>query len=470
MLLRLLTGSRHGIRPRTVARLASVMYPRAARAVRRAAGPAARPHARRWRRSLLAAERSGAALEPRKESVGRSEPGRSVLPIDGPDRDCMCLSNCRMARSVVGPTRGYAISSTSKTSKADVSPVSPWESGIGVQVMAKSGMDYQEIVAKVEQALNPGAVITVNPWVKGPDGKRDCDVLVRGSADGKPIFVFIECKDWRRRPVGVEVIDALDSKRSDVGATHAVIYSNSGFTSIALRKAQRKGITTCSAVAEGDDRIRVSMTTYVTVKKTRVSGMNFKLYYEGESSFDDGFELQSLRVQDGPILNWARTEIVRVCRLVNNDRPLTDYVEVKAQYLWDEPLAVSMGEISTSIRALEIIANIDSIWLGQQAASGGTLGRFDHESGNFWIPSGEGMLLGPLDVHNRDDWEVLDGPPEEGEAGPLRFYRYRTVEAVGDEVPDLSPAIAKCEALLTRRSGDADILSYSPNETRLGPS
>jgi len=50
--------------------------------------------------------------------------------------------------------------------------------------------------------------------------------------------VVIECKDWNR-PIGIAFIDALDSKRRDLGASIAMICSNSGFTSDALRKAAR---------------------------------------------------------------------------------------------------------------------------------------------------------------------------------------------------------------------------------------
>jgi hypothetical protein len=75
--------------------------------------------------------------------------------------------------------------------------------------------------------------------MEGPDGKRDCDVSVRGMRQGVPYFALVECKDWKKeKPVGIGVVDALDSKRRDLNADLAVIYSNSGFTAPCGAKGQ----------------------------------------------------------------------------------------------------------------------------------------------------------------------------------------------------------------------------------------
>src|SRR5579884_2840798 len=95
--------------------------------------------------------------------------------------------------------------------------------------MAKAGDDYMEQVAKVREALDPNAVVKTGQWIEGPDGEREVDVEVRGTVGGKPHFVIVEAKDWRRR-VDVQTVDALDSKRVDLKADAAFIYSNSGFT------------------------------------------------------------------------------------------------------------------------------------------------------------------------------------------------------------------------------------------------
>jgi hypothetical protein len=91
--------------------------------------------------------------------------------------------------------------------------------------MAKPGDQYMELVGEVAKALDPGSSVKVGEWIDGPDGRRELDVEVRGMLDGSPHFILIECKDWKTRAVDVEVIDALDSKRCDVHANQAIVYS-----------------------------------------------------------------------------------------------------------------------------------------------------------------------------------------------------------------------------------------------------
>lgn len=96
----------------------------------------------------------------------------------------------------------------------------------------KAGDTYQGIVTAVAKAIHPSAEVTKADWVDGPDGRRDMDVAIRYS-NPQPSLVLLECKDWQR-PVGIGAIDALESKRRDLGASKALIYSNSGFTKQAL--------------------------------------------------------------------------------------------------------------------------------------------------------------------------------------------------------------------------------------------
>src|SRR4051812_23915152 len=101
--------------------------------------------------------------------------------------------------------------------------------------MAKAGKEYEALVAAVVRAFDKGATVTAPDKVRGPDGIRDVDVSVRGTVDGVPRFTLIEAKDWNyKRPVGIERIDALESKMRDLEADAAVLYSNSGFTGPAL--------------------------------------------------------------------------------------------------------------------------------------------------------------------------------------------------------------------------------------------
>lgn len=81
----------------------------------------------------------------------------------------------------------------------------------------------------------------------GPDGRRDLDVAIRPNGGGSALLAVIECKDWNR-PIGIGFIDALNSKRRDIGAPVAMICSNSGFTADALRKAARVGNSSIGSI------------------------------------------------------------------------------------------------------------------------------------------------------------------------------------------------------------------------------
>src|SRR4051812_23074383 len=120
--------------------------------------------------------------------------------------------------------------------------------------MPKLGTEYQSLVAEVMNALHPSATITIGEWVIGPDGRREIDISIRGIIDGRPTFVLVECKDWNSK-VGIEAIDALESKRHDLGADRTIIASNSGFTAPALAKAGRNSIACVSAMVDGNEKV-----------------------------------------------------------------------------------------------------------------------------------------------------------------------------------------------------------------------
>ena len=171
--------------------------------------------------------------------------------------------------------------------------------------MAKAGSEYQQLVALVGKALYPGYEVRVGQWVMGPDGEREVDVEVRGLSDGKSHFLLIECKDWRR-PVGIEEIDALDSKRADLGADAAMICSNSGFTPKALRKSARLGIEAVSALAVGNALVRLVLERDFVAKRLSVDSWTLEVFLteEGKKRFPEKWDARDLRYQSLPLVNW----------------------------------------------------------------------------------------------------------------------------------------------------------------------
>jgi Restriction endonuclease len=177
--------------------------------------------------------------------------------------------------------------------------------------MAKLGRPYEGLVALVATALHPGAVIEVGQWVNGPDGTREIDVSVRGFIDGKQTFILIECKDWKS-DVGIAAVDALDSKRLDLVADKAMIFSNSGFTEPALRKAQRKDIMCLSALVEGNEIVRFILCREFVAKKLSIENYSWKLYFKGDAPKD--LKLEDLEHQGKRFSAWLRDRSIRLLR------------------------------------------------------------------------------------------------------------------------------------------------------------
>jgi hypothetical protein len=171
--------------------------------------------------------------------------------------------------------------------------------------MAKAGDEYQDLVGAVAKALDPGAEVTVGRWIVGPDGRRDMDVEIRGSIEGAPFFVQIECKDWSD-PVGISVVDALDSKRRDLSADKAIIYSNSGFTDPALRKATRVGIEMASALKAGDVLVRFEVWKHLVAKRLSIDSVRVLLHPPSayESAVPDNWNVEKLFLNELPFQNW----------------------------------------------------------------------------------------------------------------------------------------------------------------------
>ena len=121
--------------------------------------------------------------------------------------------------------------------------------------MAKRGRHYERVVSEVLKAFAPNAAASSGKWVQGPDGRRDLDVFIDGMSGGQRRRVLVECKDYNPNttgPVGIAVIDALDSKRRDLNMDVAMVCSNAGYSGDAMRKAARVGIGLVSVMRKGD--------------------------------------------------------------------------------------------------------------------------------------------------------------------------------------------------------------------------
>lgn len=314
--------------------------------------------------------------------------------------------------------------------------------------MAKPGDEYQDIVAAVQRALDPGADVRVGVWVTGPDGRRDLDVEVRGRLDDAPYFTQIECKDWSY-PVGIAVIDALDSKRRDIGADSAIVFSNSGFTEPALRKASRVGIGLASALRANDQRIRVGIHKELVAKFLSVETLKVVLFPRPESKpeFPEDWSISKLCFDGHPVQNWIAG---RSLELLRDHEPegwhqLTLCFRPAAEWTYD-------GHV-VSVGAMRLIVRCQRVWKVQTVRADASLGLYNYIRKVVTVPDRQGYWLGWID---QEAWKSIDFAPVAKELAPGTFSigltMYKPIPRIDPpNAPNLAQFImeeewAKCEA------------------------
>ena len=306
--------------------------------------------------------------------------------------------------------------------------------------MAKPGMDYQELVGSIESAFDPGAEVIVGEWVEGPDGRRDCDVSIRGTRDGKAYFAFAECKDWQR-PVGIGEVDALDSKRRDLNADIVALYSNSGFTARAVQKARRIGINTFSAVASGDrrSRVRVNMLAYGRlVRPTNL--LEQVIEPPGQDlPISGGLGMADFRFEGEPVHNWVVDQLETL--IPEHIRDFEQSSHMIVQHQFDRTLTLDLGGGPFSVIGMQLQVDLSLEWRAKVLKVEADLGRFDAQTGLLWVPAGV-----PMTFRGMDDvgWEPVEEPTEEeketGNIGRILLRAYlgaKFIRASGG-APDLT--------------------------------
>ena len=271
--------------------------------------------------------------------------------------------------------------------------------------MTKLGDEYQALVGAVMQALDPGACVSVGVWIVGPDGRRDLDVEVRGCLDGADRFVLVECKDWRN-PVGIGVVDALDSKRRDLQADEAVIYSNSGFTEPALRKASRLGIGLASALRAGDRRVHGQVQKELVAKALSLERLSATLFPcpGADAEFPDSWLLPQLTFDDKPVQNWIALLSVRLLREHEPDGKWQFTCTFQNSPAW------AYAGKPVSVGALRLHMDCRRSWVAQIVREDVTLGLYDHLRKRVSIPNRQGYILGPID---QEAWKPYVAEPKE---------------------------------------------------------
>jgi hypothetical protein len=273
--------------------------------------------------------------------------------------------------------------------------------------MSKKGRPYERVVAAVVEAFDPRASITQGKWVTGPDGRRELDVLIESTAGGHPTKGIVECKDFNPNttgPVGIAYVDALDSKRRDVGAQLALICSNAGFTTDAIRKSKRAGIGLIGVMRKGDKRLRFAVVDEIYTRKLRIASLSFT--FSGVAPIVvSGVPSNGILYQGVPVENW----IVHRLILFLAANPIVNASFV-ATHEFTTPLLFEWPGGSAEVTSLSFAVSVEGSWFAHRVRIDSSAGIYDWLRRRVRLPPGVGQLqIGEI---NFEGGERISRPPD----------------------------------------------------------
>ena len=319
--------------------------------------------------------------------------------------------------------------------------------------MAKLGVPFEQVVADVLREMDPNAVVEQGKWEIGPDGRRELDVQVTAIVDGVRRRALIECKDFNPRttgPVGITLIDALESKRRDLKLDVAFICSNAGFTADAIRKARRVGIGLFAILREKDERIRFQVSEEIYFRKVKVERLTFTCTPLTTQNPDvRPINCSSLSWAGVPVENWLISRAV----LLLGANPIVNG-NYTATYALCKPLPFEHSAGLIALTTLALKMKLSGGWFAQQVTLDATSGIYDWLGKCFRLTPGPGRFL----LHNVDltSGEPIVRPPDSEihflknvppGAFKMRMLLYEGIE-IRKPVPPLDDLIVKDDLTL----------------------
>jgi len=109
------------------------------------------------------------------------------------------------------------------------------------------GKEFENAVYDFAKAISPESEILFDhKRIDRDTGEyRQCDVWINGNMSGFwPVSILVSCKDHRRK-IDIGHIGEFCNEVRSTGAHFGIIFSSSGFTESAKRKAQSNGLICC---------------------------------------------------------------------------------------------------------------------------------------------------------------------------------------------------------------------------------
>ncbi|MDT0423526.1 restriction endonuclease [Streptomyces evansiae] len=99
---------------------------------------------------------------------------------------------------------------------------------------------FEKLVAEQVRRFDRSAVVEHNQHLPGRLSgiPRQVDVLVRGRVGGEEIVIVFECKRYKKRAVGLAIVEEFIGKLHDLGADKGVLFVCGTFTDAAVRRME----------------------------------------------------------------------------------------------------------------------------------------------------------------------------------------------------------------------------------------
>lgn len=262
-------------------------------------------------------------------------------------------------------------------------------------------------------ALDPGSAMKTEQWITGPDGERDMDVEVRGTLNGVPHFILVERKD-HARSIGIGFVGAFDSKIRDLKPDRAIMFSNSGFTRDALKKASRVGIEMASAMKARNDRVRIKVHREVVARRLTLTFGTVVLFpLEGDPyEIEEKYKVEDLLFDGLPVIHWISEKM----KLVASEHDAANKIWFLCTFR-HEPRWSCQGQ-PLKVGGLKFHFTVRKDWVVQTAKTDVSLGYYDHLNKRVVVPNKQWYALGLID---NEAWEETDQQWGQGEMEPNSF-------------------------------------------------
>jgi|RhiMethySRZTD1v2_1073278.scaffolds.fasta_scaffold365401_1 hypothetical protein len=173
----------------------------------------------------------------------------------------------------------------------------------------KSGKSLEKAVARIQQMLDPGSVVTHNEYIIDRLGhRRQFDVVIRGQAAGRDYLGVIEAKDWSTK-VGTPEVEAFVMKARYVNANFVLMVSRMGFSEPGLRTAKHEGVGTLSLLPDDpiDAGFYVGLMCYA--HRYEWGPFNFGLFRKEEGEPTGVSDIRSITLDGKPVIAWFAKQL-----------------------------------------------------------------------------------------------------------------------------------------------------------------